>query len=119
VVFDDKLVFDDGKQRIEVLFLGHAHTACDAFAYLPKQKLLCTGDACVNGAFNFVGHADSASWIRVMERAQQLDIQMVLPGHGPIAGKELLEKQKHYFVDLRQQVGQGIKADKALDDILA
>src|SRR5262249_8333632 len=48
VIFDDKLVLDDGTQRIEFLFLGHAHTAGDAFAYLPKHKLLCTGDACVN-----------------------------------------------------------------------
>ncbi len=119
VVFADKLVFDDGKQRVEFLFFGHAHTAGDAFAYLPKHKLLCTGDACVNGAFNFMGHSDSASWIRVLERAQQLDVKMVLPGHGPIAAKDLLEKQKRYFVELRQQVAQGIKADKNVDDIIS
>jgi cyclase len=119
VVFDDKLVLDDGKERVEFLFLGHAHTAGDAFAYLPKHKFLCTGDACVNGAFNFMGHSDSASWIRVLDRAQQLDVKLVLPGHGPIAGKDLLEKQKRYFVELRQQVRKGIQADKNLDDIIA
>jgi len=119
VVFDEKLVLDDGKQRVEFLFLGHAHTSGDAFAYLPRRKLLCTGDACVNGAFNFMGHSDSASWIRVMERAQQLDVKTVLPGHGPIAGKDLLEKQKRYFVELRQQVQQGIQADKSEQDIIA
>jgi phosphoglycerate dehydrogenase-like enzyme/glyoxylase-like metal-dependent hydrolase (beta-lactamase superfamily II) len=117
VVFDDKLVLDDGSQRVEFLFLGHAHTPGDAFAYLPKHKLLCTGDACVNGAYNFMGHSDSASWIRVLERAQQLDIKYVLPGHGPVAGKDLLEKQKHYFAELRRQVGKGIEAGKSLGDI--
>jgi phosphoglycerate dehydrogenase-like enzyme/glyoxylase-like metal-dependent hydrolase (beta-lactamase superfamily II) len=117
VVFDDKLVLDDGKQRVEFLFLGHAHTSGDAFAYLPKHKLLCTGDACVNGAFNFMGHSDSASWIRVLERAQQLDIKYVLPGHGPIAGNDLLEKQKRYFVELRQVVKQGIDANQDVKDI--
>jgi phosphoglycerate dehydrogenase-like enzyme/glyoxylase-like metal-dependent hydrolase (beta-lactamase superfamily II) len=118
LVFDEKLVLDDGKQRVEFLFLGHAHTPGDAFAYLPKHKLLCTGDACVNGAYNFMGHSDSASWIRVLERAQQLDIKYVLPGHGPIAGKDLLEKQKHYFAELRRQVKQGIDAGHPFDDIL-
>ncbi|HKI38495.1 MAG TPA: NAD(P)-dependent oxidoreductase [Gemmataceae bacterium] len=117
LVFDEKLVLDDGTQRVEFLFLGHAHTPGDAFAYLPKHKLLCTGDACVNGAYNYMGHSDSASWIRVMERAQQLDVKYVLPGHGPIAGKDLLEKQKHYFVELRQQVKKGIDAGKSLADI--
>jgi phosphoglycerate dehydrogenase-like enzyme len=118
VVFDDKLVLDDGKQRVEFLFLGHAHTSGDAFAYLPKQKLLCTGDACVNGAYNFMGHSESASWIRVLERAQQLDVNMVLPGHGPIAGKDLLERQKRYFQELRKQVGEGVRAEKSIEDII-
>jgi phosphoglycerate dehydrogenase-like enzyme/glyoxylase-like metal-dependent hydrolase (beta-lactamase superfamily II) len=117
VVFEDKLVLDDGKERVEFLFLGHAHTAGDAFAYLPKQKIVCTGDACVNGAFNFMGHSDSASWIRVLEKCQQLDVNMVLPGHGPPAGKELLEKQKRYFVELRQQVKKGIDGGQDFEDI--
>jgi cyclase len=70
LIFDEKLVFDDGKQRAEMYFFGHAHTAGDAFLYLPKQKILCTGDACTNGAFNYMGHSDVASWIRVLEKAQ-------------------------------------------------
>jgi phosphoglycerate dehydrogenase-like enzyme/glyoxylase-like metal-dependent hydrolase (beta-lactamase superfamily II) len=118
LVFDDKLVLDDGKQRVEFLFFGHAHTAGDAFAYLPKYKMLCTGDACVNGAFNFMGHSDSASWVRVLEKCQQLDVNMVLPGHGPIAEKELLEKQKRYFVELRRHVRGGITANQTIDDII-
>jgi phosphoglycerate dehydrogenase-like enzyme/glyoxylase-like metal-dependent hydrolase (beta-lactamase superfamily II) len=117
VVFDNKLVLDDGSQRIEFLFLGHAHTSGDAFAYLPKHKILCTGDACVNGAYNFMGHSDSESWVRVLDRARQLDVNLVLPGHGPPAGKELLEKQQRYFIELRRQVGEGVKQDKSLADI--
>jgi glyoxylase-like metal-dependent hydrolase (beta-lactamase superfamily II) len=119
LVFDDKLVLDDGQQRVEFLFFGHAHTKGDAFAYLPRHKVLCTGDACVNGAFNFMGHADSASWIRVLEKCQQLDVQLICPGHGPPAGKDLLERQKRYFVELRRQVQKGIDADKSIDDIIA
>jgi phosphoglycerate dehydrogenase-like enzyme/glyoxylase-like metal-dependent hydrolase (beta-lactamase superfamily II) len=119
VVFDDKLVLDDGKQRVEFLFLGHAHTAGDAFAYLPRHKILCTGDACVNGAYNFMGHSDSASWIRVLERAQQLDIKLVCPGHGPLAGKDLLATQKRYFIELRRHVQKGIDANQTIDDIIA
>ncbi len=118
VVFDDKLVLDDGKQRVEFLFFGHAHTAGDGCAYLPQHKILCTGDACVNGAYNFMGHSDSASWIRALERMQQLDVKMVCPGHGPLAGKDLLDKQKHYFVELRQQVQKGIDAGKEEVDII-
>src|SRR5262249_17686653 len=117
LVFDDKLVFDDGKQRVEFLFLGHAHTAGDAVAYLPKQKILCTGDACVNGAFNFMGHSDSASWIRALEKMQQLDVKMVCPGHGPVARQDLLERQKRYFVELRGKVSAGIAVKQNPEEI--
>ncbi len=117
VVFDDRLVLDDGTQRVEFLFLGHAHTAGDAVAYLPKYKMLCTGDACVNGAYNFMGHSDSASWIRAVERMQQLDVKTVCPGHGPLAGRDLLERQKRYFVELRGKVREGIAAKKNPEEI--
>src|SRR5262249_32264754 len=99
IIFDDKLVLDDGTQRVEFLFMGHAHTPGDAVAYLPKQKILCTGDACVNGRFNYMGHSDSASWIRALEKMQQLDVKIIAPGHGPLAEKDLLDRQKRYFVE--------------------
>jgi phosphoglycerate dehydrogenase-like enzyme/glyoxylase-like metal-dependent hydrolase (beta-lactamase superfamily II) len=118
LTFDDKLVLDDGKQRVEFLHLGHSHTLGDAVAYLPRHKILCTGDACVNGAFNFMGHSDSASWVRCLEKMQQLDVAEVLPGHGPPAGKELLEKQKRYFVELRRQVKKLVDAGLEIDDVL-
>src|SRR5436190_7583525 len=118
VVFDDKLVLDDGKQRIEFRYFGHAHTAGDAVAWLPRHGILCTGDACVNGGYNYMGHSDSASWIRALERMQQLDVKLICPGHGPLAGRELFDKQKRYFVELRRQMKQGLDADKDFPDIL-
>jgi len=118
LVFDDRLVLDDGKQRVELLFLGHAHTGGDAFLYMPKHKILCTGDACANGAYNYTGHSDTASWIRVLDRAQQLDVKMVCPGHGPLTTREVLKKQQRYFIELRQQVKAGIAAGKSVDDIV-
>jgi cyclase len=118
LIFDEKLVFSDSKQQAELLFFGHAHTAGDAFLYLPKHKILCTGDACTNGAFNFMGHSDSASWVRVLEKAQQLDVKIVCPGHGPVTNKEVLGKQKRYFVELRSQVKKGIDAGKDFEDIV-
>jgi len=117
IPFDDKYVLDDGSQRVEFLHLGHAHTAGDAVAYLPKLRILCTGDACVNGAFNFMGHSNSAGWIRVLEKLQGLDVRLICPGHGRISSKELLTKQKRYFEELREQVRKGTDAGKKLEDI--
>ena len=117
--FDEKLVIEDETQRVEFLHLGHAHTAGDAVAYLPKNKILCTGDACVNGAFNYMGHSNSASWIKVLERMQKLDVKIVCPGHGEVTGPELLATQKRYFVDMRAHIKKGIDAGMKLDELTA
>jgi glyoxylase-like metal-dependent hydrolase (beta-lactamase superfamily II) len=112
ISFDDKYVLDDGTQRVEFRHFGHCHTIGDAVAYLPKHKILCTGDACVNGAFNFMGHSNSASWVRCLDKMAQLDVSLVCPGHGAVAGKDLLGKQKRYFAELRQAVKAGLDAKK-------
>ena len=49
---------------------------------------------------------------------QQLDVKLICPGHGLPVGKDLLEKQKRYFVELRRQVRAGVDAGKGLDDIV-
>ena len=117
LIFDEKLVFDDGKQRAELYFFGHAHTAGDAFLYLPKHKIVCTGDACTNGPFNYMGHSDSASWVRVLDKALQLDPKIVCPGHGPLGGKDVLAKQRRFFVELRDHVKKGIDKGQDVEQI--
>ncbi len=117
--FDETYALDDGTQRVEFRYVGHAHTAGDAAAYLPKQKILCTGDACVNGAFNYTGHSDTGSWVRCLEKLERLDVRLICPGHGPIAGPDVLAKQKRYFQELREQVKKGIDAGKKLAEVTA
>ena len=115
--FDSSMEFSDGKHRVVLLHYGQAHTAGDAMAYLPNEKILFTGDACVNGAFNYMGDGDSEKWIKVLESLQELDVETVAPGHGPLAGKQLLQTQKNWFVQLREQVGKGVADGKSLDQI--
>jgi glyoxylase-like metal-dependent hydrolase (beta-lactamase superfamily II) len=117
IPFDDKYVLDDGTQRVEFLHFGHSHTSGDAVAYLPKHKILCTGDACVNGAFNYMGHSNSASWVKCLERMEKLEIDLICPGHGAVTGKDLLGKQRRYFAELRQEVQKGVDAKKSAEEI--
>jgi glyoxylase-like metal-dependent hydrolase (beta-lactamase superfamily II) len=119
ISFDDKYVLDDGTQRVEFLHFGHSHTPGDAVAYLPKHKILCTGDACTNGAFNYMGHSNSASWIKCLEGMEKLDIDLICPGHGKVATKDLLGKEKRYFSELRAEVKKGIDAKKSAEEITA
>lgn len=100
LLFPQELVFDDGKRRLELLHFGVAHTRGDGFAWLPEERILFTGDACVNGPYNYVGDGNIKQWIKTLENARMLQPKTVAPGHGPVAGGELLEDQRLYFAAL-------------------
>ena len=111
------MIFDDGKHRVELRYLGVAHTHGDAFAWLPKQKILFTGDACVNGSFNFVGDGNIEKWIVTIEEAKKLGAKIVCPGHGPRGAETVLNDQQKYFRSLREEVSKLIKAKKSPEQI--
>lgn len=115
--FSHKLVLDDGEQRVELLFFGHGHTAGDAVAWLPKHNILFTGDACVNGAFNYTGDSSTESWVAALGGMQELSPKMVCPGHGESGGLEVLANQRRYLSELRTTVGSMIATGKGLDTI--
>lgn len=45
-------ILKDSTREVEFLFLGWGHTPADGFVWLPKEQILCTGDAAVNGPRN-------------------------------------------------------------------
>ena len=115
--FPRKLVIDDGNMRVELWHFGHAHTAGDAVAWLPKQRILFTGDACVNGAFNYTGDSNTESWITVLNKMLELDPKVLAPGHGELSDKQLIHVQRRYFVELRTKVKALIDKGRSLAQI--
>lgn len=118
VQFDEYMVFSDGKRTVELLHLGHAHTKGDAVAYLPNEKILFTGDVCVNGAYNYMGEARLNQWINVLDYLQGLEVKTICPGHGKMAKPSLLETQKRYFIELRDQVQAAVDKGKSLEETI-
>ena len=105
VLFSKDLIFDDGKHRVELMHLGVAHTHGDAVAWLPHERILFTGDVCVNGPYNFVGDGDVGQWIGTLEAAKKLGASTVCTGHGPRSVAAVLDDQQAFFKALREQVG--------------
>jgi glyoxylase-like metal-dependent hydrolase (beta-lactamase superfamily II) len=115
---ENKFVLDDGTRKVEFHFLGWAHTRGDGFVYLPKEKILCTGDAVVNGPYNYMADGNSANWPKVVEKASRFDVATILPGHGIPGGKEVLSGQAQFFTELRKAVGDAIKSGKKVEDLV-
>jgi cyclase len=121
LTFSDRLVFDDGTQRVEMIRLGPAHTKGDVVAYLPKQHIVATGDLCVTwGIGNNVGDsgANYAGWLDSLDRMYSWNLTTVVPGHGATGGPEILKSQRAYLAGMLQQVQDGYKAGKTVDDLV-
>lgn len=122
LTFDQQLVFDDGNHRVELRRMGPAHTGGDGVAYLPKEKILVTGDLCVNGNpwGNNVAdaHVDYDKWLQVLETMAGWDVKIVIPGHGDPGTVETLKQQRLYLNDMLEQVRQGIKAGKSKQELI-
>lgn len=117
VLFPKELYFDDGVHRVELLHLGVAHTHGDALAWLPKERVLFTGDACVNGPYNFVGDGNVEKWIATLDAAKKLGATVVCPGHGPKGEGPVLDDQQAFFRQLREAVGAQVSANKSPKEV--
>ena len=104
LLYKTEMIFDDGKHRLELLHVGTAHTHGDGWAWLPKERILFSGDACVNGPYNYTGDGDIRDWIKTLEAVKKLQPKVVCPGHGPISGPELLDDQQAFFQSLLDEV---------------
>jgi cyclase len=116
---EDLFVLNDGKRKVEFRHFGWAHTRGDGFVYLPKEQVLCTGDAVVNGPFNYTADGNVANWPNVVRSAAKLKVKYVLPGHGEPGGREVLEGQEQFFLELRKAVKAAIDQGKKADQLEA
>jgi glyoxylase-like metal-dependent hydrolase (beta-lactamase superfamily II) len=111
-------ILKDDTREVRFYFFGWAHTRGDGFVYLPKEKVLCSGDAAVNGPYNYLADGNLGNWPKVTAAAAKLGAEHVLPGHGGPGGKEILEGQGRFMTQLRNAVEMAVKQGKKLDDIV-
>ena len=103
VTLQDRMTLYRGNREIQLLYLGRGHTGGDVVVYLPKERVLCSGDLLVNQIANLIdGYVNE--WPDTLEKLKPLDFEDVIPGHGdPFKGKERVAWFQAYLRDLWQQ----------------
>jgi cyclase len=112
-------VLNDGSRKVEFHHFGWAHTRGDGFVYIPKEQVLCTGDAVVNGPHNATMDANIGNWPTVLQAAEKLKVKTVLPGHGIPAGRELIGGQAQFMTELHNVVKAGVDQGKKVEELQA
>src|SRR4030095_3389223 len=102
-------------REIHLLHLGRAHTEGDVFVYLPKEKVVVTGDAVI-GWTPFMGDGYPQDWPETLRRLEQLDFDRMILGHGQVAGRDWLRTFRSYVEDLVEAVRREVWGGGALEE---
>jgi cyclase len=115
MTFDRSLILHRKSRTVEILWLGRAHTDGDVFVFLPKEKVLVTGDA-LHGWTPYMGDSYPYDWINTLDVAEKLDFDYAIGGHGEVMrGKQKFELWKQYLSDLLDQTAAAYTNGATLD----
>jgi cyclase len=117
LTFGDRVTLWLGGREVRLLHLGRGHTAGDVVVYLPRERIVCTGDL-FNGYIGYMGDAYVDEWADTLARLEALDFATVIPGHGaPFEGKDKVAPVEACLRDLWRQAEtrkrEGVPADRA------
>jgi glyoxylase-like metal-dependent hydrolase (beta-lactamase superfamily II) len=116
MAFENTMRIVRGDREVQLLYLGRAHTEGDVFVYLPKERLVVTGDAVIAWT-PFMGDGYPEDWARTLDRLERLDFDLMLMGHGEPAGKEWLRAFRGYVADLVDAVRREAASGATLDEV--
>jgi len=101
---EHKVTYRYGKTIVEVFPMVPAHTYGDLVVYLPQHKILFVGDIGFFYVAPFCQNAHPSNWINVVDQiVGKMDVDVIVPGHGPIGGKQHLAEMGDYLRVLRTE----------------
>jgi glyoxylase-like metal-dependent hydrolase (beta-lactamase superfamily II) len=101
VTFRDDLVYDIDGVEVQFRVVAPAHTWGDVVAYFPQHKIVFLGDVGFFWVAPYANNSWITRWIDVCNAIIGWDVDVLVPGHGPIGGKQELAEMRTYFEMLR------------------
>jgi cyclase len=110
VTFPERLHLYVGDLRVELFYVGPAHTTNDVVAWVPAHRLLFAGDIVFNGGTPFVLMGSVSGSLAALRRLRALDAATIVPGHGPVGGPDLYDVTEAYLTWIQEVAKHGIAA---------
>jgi glyoxylase-like metal-dependent hydrolase (beta-lactamase superfamily II) len=116
-LFDNTMDVTLGSKRLTLTHLGGAHTRGDVLVHAPANRILYTGDLVFVGGHPVIWEGPIGNWIKICDYILSLDVDVIVPGHGPISEKPQVRELKAYFEyiakETRTHFDNGVPADEA------
>jgi cyclase len=121
--FDGRLDFHGSQRTAELITSGPGHTPSDATLVLPAEGIMFMGDLGFFQCQPFMVFCEPAAWTAQLEQMEGSEIEVFVPGHGPLGTKADLALQRRYITLLDELVikiiKQGGSAEQAVQQVQA
>jgi glyoxylase-like metal-dependent hydrolase (beta-lactamase superfamily II) len=119
--FDGELVLRVGTKEVRLVEVGPAHTRGDTIVVVPRDRVVYTADILFVGGHPVMWAGPVENWLRALDLVLALDVDTVVPGHGPVTDKravaELRDYLRHLDREARARYDAGMSAREAALDI--
>ena len=120
ITFSEQMTLFLG-EPVEISLMG-GHSPGASVIYFPERKLLFTGDMVFNGRMPYMGVANFPEWLENLRTLESWNPEVVVPGHGPVGGVEVLSKQREWlegFIgDINEWARQGLGREEMFKHVL-
>ncbi len=122
MTFKGEMTIHMGKTEVRLMQLGRGHTKGDTVAWMPKEKVLFSGDLVEYGATPYTGDAYLNDWPATLDNIEKLAPEKLVPGRGDALTtketvRDALVGTRDFIRKMYGSVEQGVKAGKSLDQI--
>lgn len=115
--FDGELTLQVGNKDVRLIEVGPAHTRGDILVHLPQDRVVFTGDILFINGHPIVWAGPVSNWIKACDRITEMDVDVIVPGHGPITDKQGVAQVKGYLAymsaEARRHFDAGLSAMEA------
>jgi glyoxylase-like metal-dependent hydrolase (beta-lactamase superfamily II) len=119
--FEGELRLRVGGKRVRLIEVGPAHTKGDVLVHAVDDRVVFTGDILFVDGTPIMWEGPVGGWIRACERIEALDVDVVVPGHGPITDRSGARRVREYLTyvrdEARRRFDAGLGAAEAAADI--
>jgi len=122
LTFKDRMTLWLGKLEVQIMHLGRGHSKGDTVVWLPKGRVLFSGDLVENGATPYTGDAYLRDWPATLDRMLALKPKYLVPGRGlachtPKQITAAVEGTQEFIRMLVREAGSGVKKRRSLKQV--
>jgi cyclase len=118
VVFSGDLELRVGDHAFELLHTP-GHTPGQVAVHVPQERVVFTGDTVFNECQTWLMTSDVDAWLRSLERLRGLDVDVVVPGHGPIATPAAFDAQRATLLEWKAAVAAAVARGWSREETMA